>query len=209
METYGVLCKTGSCNVITLNLNRIIQDWCKSIGGVPTVCNQHDSLKLYLINILERVYKYHIAYKTLLYEEEKRGMLTASNAGYISMKDLFSTIGLNGLNEAAEFLGIKCNYNSEYKDFCNLILGTISEQNKLHSTKEFKFNTEIVPAEQLGSRNYNWDKADGYKVPENRVIFICRKIIQYLFLINLNCTVENLLLIVMAEWGCIVISILI
>lgn len=163
--------KTGSCNVITLNLNRIIQDWCKSIGGVPTVGNQHDSLKLYLINILERVYKYHIAYKTLLYEEEKRGMLTASNAGYISMKDLFSTIGLNGLNEAAEFLGIKCNYNSEYKDFCNLILGTISEQNKLHSTKEFKFNTEIVPAEQLGSRNYNWDKADGYKVPENRVLY--------------------------------------
>ena len=163
--------KTGSCNVITLNLNRIIQDWCKSIGGVPTVGNQYDSLKLYLINILERVYKYHIAYKTLLYEEEKRGMLTASNAGYISMKDLFSTIGLNGLNEAAECLGIKCNYNSEYKDFCNLILGTISEQNKLHSTKEFKFNTEIVPAEQLGSRNYNWDKADGYKVPENRVLY--------------------------------------
>ena len=163
--------KTGSCNVITLNLNRIIQDWCKSIGGVPTVGNQHDSLKFYLINILERVYKYHIAYKTLLYEEEKRGMLTASNAGYISMKDLFSTIGINGLNEAAEFLEIKCNYNSEYKDFCNLILGTISEQNKLHSTKEFKFNTEIVPAEQLGSRNYNWDKADGYKVPENRVLY--------------------------------------
>ena len=163
--------KTGSCNVITLNLNRIIQDWCKSIGGVPTAGNQYDSLKFYLINILERVYKYHIAYKTLLYEEEKRGMLTASNAGYISMKDLFSTIGINGLNEAAEFLGIKCNYNSEYKDFCNLILGTISEQNKLHSTKEFKFNTEIVPAEQLGSRNYNWDKADGYKVPENRVLY--------------------------------------
>ena len=163
--------KTGSCNVITLNLNRIIQDWCRSIGGVPMIGNQHDSLKFYLINILERVYKYHIAYKTLLYEEEKRGMLTASNAGYISMKDLFSTIGLNGLNEAAEFLGIKCNYNSEYKDFCNLILGTISEQNKLHSTKEFKFNTEIVPAEQLGSRNYNWDKADGYKVPENRVLY--------------------------------------
>ena len=163
--------KTGSCNVITLNLNRIIQDWCKSIGGIPTVGNQYDSLKFYLINILERVYKYHIAYKTLLYEEEKRGMLTASNAGYISMKDLFSTIGINGLNEAAEFLGIKCNYNSEYKDFCNLILGTISEQNKLHSTKEFKFNTEIVPAEQLGSRNYNWDKADGYKVPENRVLY--------------------------------------
>ena len=182
METYGVLCKTGSCNVITLNLNRIVQDCAVENGylydGVKTNClgisldgRFPTKLKEYLIQILERVYKYHIAYKTLLYEEEKRGMLTASNAGYISMKDLFSTIGLNGLNEAAEFLGIKCNYNVEYKDFCNLILGTISEQNKLHSTKEFKFNTEIVPAEQLGSRNYNWDKADGYKVPENRVLY--------------------------------------
>lgn len=165
--------KTGSCNVITLNLNRIIQDCNKSYGLLRNGGWQENTsfIKEYLTNILERVYKYHIAYKTLLYEEEKRGMLTASNAGYISMKDLFSTIGLNGLNEAAEFLGIKCNYNSEYKDFCNLILGTISEQNKLHSTKEFKFNTEIVPAEQLGSRNYNWDKADGYKVPENRVLY--------------------------------------
>ena len=77
------------------------------------------------------------------------------------MKDLFSTIGINGINEAAEFLGIKCNYNEDYKEFCRLITGTISEQNKLHSTPSFKFNQEFVPAEQLGSRNYNWDKNDG------------------------------------------------
>ena len=36
---------------------------------------------------------------------EKAGQLTASNAGYISMKKLYSTIGLNGINEAIEFLG--------------------------------------------------------------------------------------------------------
>ena len=61
------------------------------------------------------------------------------------MKDLFSTIGINGINEAAEFLGIKCNYNEDYKEFCRLITGTISEQNKLHSTPLFKFNQEFVP----------------------------------------------------------------
>ena len=72
-------------------------------------------------------------------------MFTASKAGYISMSKLYSTIGLNGINEAAEFLGIKCSYNKQYKDFCQLITGTISELNKKNSTKKFQFNTEFVP----------------------------------------------------------------
>ena len=174
--------KTGSCNVITLNLNRIVQDCAVEndylYDGIKTNCLGISldgrfpiELKKYLIQILERVYKYQIAYKTLLYEEEEKGMMTASTAGYISMKDLFSTIGINGINEAAEFLGIKCTYNKDYKNFCRLITGTISEQNKIHSTPSFKFNQEFVPAEQLGSRNYNWDKQDGYKVPEDRVLY--------------------------------------
>ena len=173
--------KTGSCNVITLNLNRIIQDYFKTVNtnyfGASGILYQDiteedmEGFKRYFVDILERVYKYHIAYKTLLYEEEEKGMLTSSTAGYISMRDLFSTIGINGINEAAEFLGIECTYNEDYKNFCRLITGTISEQNKLHSTSSFKFNQEFVPAEQLGSRNYNWDKKDGYKVPEDRVLY--------------------------------------
>ena len=166
---------TGSCNVITLNINRIIQDWCNSIGGIPTVGNQHDSLKFYLINILDRVYKYHIAYKTMLYDIEDAGMLTSSKAGYIYMKKLYSTIGLNGINEAAEFLGIKCSYNEEYKEFCRLITSTIKEQNKLHNIHDkkrpFLFNQEFVPAESLGAKNYNWDKEDGYVVNPDRVLY--------------------------------------
>lgn len=173
--------KTGSCNVITLNLNRIIQDYFKTVDtnyfGASGILYQDiteedmEGFKRYFVDILERVYKYHIAYKTLLYEEEEKGMMTSSTAGYISMRDLFSTIGINGINEAAEFLGIECTYNEDYKNFCRLITGTISEQNKLHSTSSFKFNQEFVPAEQLGSRNYNWDKKDGYKVPEDRVLY--------------------------------------
>lgn len=179
--------QTGSANVITLNLNRIIQDWWHSINkvvtdnGVTITVGNPDwkledfayknSIKAYLISILERVYKYHIAYKTLLYEVEDAGMLNASTAGYINMHKLFSTIGINGLNEAAEFLGIKCNYNEEYKEFCRLITGTISEQNKIHSSKDFQFNTELVPAEGLSSKNYNWDKSDGYWVPEDRNLY--------------------------------------
>ena len=81
----------------------------------------------------------------MLYDIEDDGMLTSSKAGYIYMKKLYSTIGLNGINEAAEFIGLKCSYNNDYKDFCRLITGAISEQNKLHSTPLFKFNQEFVP----------------------------------------------------------------
>ena len=165
--------KTGSCNVITLNLNRIVQDFCKeSILFNREKTFSPIEFEDYLTNILERVYKYHIAYKTMLYEVEKKGMFTYSNANYISIKDLFSTIGLNGINEAAMFLGIDVSYNEAYKNFCNLITGIISKQNKLHSTKEFRFNSEFVPAESLGAKNFNWDKEEGYVVPnDGRVLY--------------------------------------
>lgn len=152
---------TGSCNVITLNMNRIIQDYfrehvamedikvgeCKHLWKqLPEVKN---SFVEYLTNILNRVYKYHIAYKTMLYDLEDRGMITASNGGYIYISKLYSTIGINGLNEAARFLGLEVSNNSEYIEFLQLILGTIKEQNKLHSIKDrkrpFLFNSEVVP----------------------------------------------------------------
>lgn len=159
---------TGSCNVITLNINRIVQDWIKS----PLTPDELDSgeewankFKQYLIPILERVYKYHIAYKTILYDWEDAGMFTCCNAGYIHIKKLYSTIGINGLNEAAEFLGLKVNNNEEYIKFLQLILSTIKEQNTKHSINDkkrpFLFNSEVVPAESLASKNYNWDKKDG------------------------------------------------
>lgn len=170
--------KTGSCNVISLNMNRIVQDWCisefgEAIPGVKT--SKLDSFRTYLIGILERVYKYHIAYKTMLYEWEAAGMFASSNGGYIQIKDLFSTVGINGLNEAAEFLGFKVSNNSSYISFLQLVLGTIKEQNALHSIrnkkKPFLFNSEVVPAEGLGVKNYNWDKEDGYWVPEDRNLY--------------------------------------
>lgn len=163
--------KTGSCNVITLNISRIVQDFCRDHYNGPDREKWIREFKVYLTDILERVYKYHIAYKTILYEWEERGMFNASTAGYIGMRDLFCTIGINGINEAARFLGMKVSYNEDYKQFCRLITGTISEQNKLHNSKKFKFNTELVPAEGLSSKNYNWDKEDGYWVPNDTKIY--------------------------------------
>ena len=174
---------TGSCNVITLNINRIVQDWWRTVGimqldhtNVPKITdNNKNTLIEYLIEILKRVYKYHIAYKTMLYDLEDRGMFAASNGGYIYISKLYSTIGINGLNEAARFLGLEVSNNKDYIAFLQLILGTIKEQNKLHSIHDdkrpFLFNSEVVPAEGLGGKNYRWDKEDGYIVPEDENLY--------------------------------------
>lgn len=178
---------TGSCNVITLNINRIVQDCANKhdyFSEIPLVERArlisvkgrfYDVLKQDLVNILERAYKYHIAFKTMLYELEDKGMFAASNGGYIHISKLYSTIGINGLNEAARFLGMTVGNNKEYIEFLQLVLGTIKEQNKIHSihdvNRPFLFNSEVVPAEGLGGKNYNWDKEDGYWVPEDENLY--------------------------------------
>lgn len=168
--TNGLLGEaTGSKSVITLNLNRIVQDFCKE-NNIDSSFSPHfkKNFNLYLISILERVYKYHTAYNTILWDLYDAGMLPVYKAGFISLNQQYLTIGINGLNEAWMFLGGECNYNENYKEFCNYILSTIKEQNTKHRTVKTRFNTEFVPAESLGVKNYNWDKADGYWVPEGR-----------------------------------------
>ena len=167
--------KTGSCNVITLNMNRIVQDFMRAYDHKEWNSTTSVQFRGWLIGILDRVYKYHMAYKTMLYEWEDKKMFASSNGGYINIKDLYSTIGINGLNEAAEFLGYKVSNNPGYIGFLQLVLGTIKEQNTIHSIHDtkrpFLFNSEVVPAEGLGGKNYNWDKEDGYWVPEDRNLY--------------------------------------
>lgn len=168
---------TGSANVITLNLNRIVQDWHKSVASPNpfSLTYYKDSIKEYLINILERVYKYQIAYKTILYEMEEKGMYSSSNAGYIYMKKLYCTIGVIGYCEAAQYLGLEINNNKEYKEFLKVIFETIQEQNKLHSIHDkkrpFVFNLEAIPGENLAVKLYEQDKKDGYYVPEDQNLY--------------------------------------
>jgi ribonucleoside-triphosphate reductase len=168
---------TGSCNVITLNINRIVQD-CDRAYGLKRNGGWKENtsfLRDYLVGILERVYKYHIAFKTMLYDLEDKGMFAASNGGYIHISKLYSTIGINGLNEAARFLGLEVGNNPEYIEFLQLILGTIKEENKKHSIHDrkrpFLFNSEVVPAEGLGGKNYRWDLQDGYVVPDDENLY--------------------------------------
>lgn len=138
---------TGSINVITINMNRLVQDG-------------RD-----LSTEVQKIHKYQVAYRRLIEEYKAAGALPVYDAGFISLDKQFLTLGVNGLAEAAEFLGIEVGNNPKYKDFVRAQLQVIYEQNRTAS-KHFKcqFNTEFVPAENLGVKNAKWDKQDGYVV---------------------------------------------
>lgn len=177
---------TGSKNVITLNLNRIIQNIANSTGisspkwgTIPEGTTDWNENNLYiktvikneLIEILNRVYKYQTAYNEILKDLYNADLLTVYKAGFIDMKKQYLTIGINGLNQAAEYIGIKCNKNKEYEEFCNFIFSTIKEQNQKHKTKELMFNTEFTPCESAAIKMYNRDKKDGYWVPSDTNLY--------------------------------------
>ena len=165
---------TGSKSVITLNYNRILQNFVKEKydGDRDAFKKNREkfmaNFKEYLIPILERVYKYHIAYNDILWDLYNANMLPVYSAGFIHLNKQYLTLGINGINEAWMYLGGKCNYNEDYLYFTTQITGLMKEQNSLHKTKKEMFNSEFVPAESLGIKNYKWDKLDGYWVPEGR-----------------------------------------
>ena len=168
--------QTGSKSVITLNLNRITQDWSNMMKRLNSgdwtqerARESYPDLSEYITTILERVFKYQVAYNELLWDMYNSNLLPVYKAGFIDLDKQYLTLGINGLNQAAEFLGIKCNNNKEYKEFCNIIFSTFKNFNAAHNGKHFghkvTLNTECVPAESLAIKNYNWDKADNYWIP--------------------------------------------
>ena len=166
--------QTGSKSVISLNLSRIVQNAVKDFDNPQDRLEKdaiYEAIRNYLIDVLGRVYIYHNAYNQLLWDMYEAKLMPAYDAGFIHLDKQYLTIGLNGLNQAAEFLGLKCTKNKQYGEFCHMIFGTVKEQNALHKTKHTMFNTEQVPAESLAVKNYNWDKEDGYWVPEDTNLY--------------------------------------
>ncbi|UMB54848.1 anaerobic ribonucleoside-triphosphate reductase [Lutibacter sp. A64] len=141
---------TGSINVITLNMSRLIQ--------------KGNNLK----TEITKIQKYQVAYRSLIEEYKNAGMLPVYDAGFISLDKQFLTIGINGMVEAAESQGIKVSNSMAYKEFVSKHLKIIYDANKeAKKTYGFMFNTEFVPAENLGVKNAKWDKEDGLFVPRD------------------------------------------
>lgn len=148
---------TGSKSVMTLNINRLVQD----------AVNKNLNILNYLREQVKKVHKYQRAYNELLKEYLKGGLLPVYSAGFISLEKQYLTVGINGVVEAAEFLGIEISDNPMYKEFIQSLLNVIATENRRARTKELMFNTEFVPAEGLGVKHARWDKEAGYVVPRD------------------------------------------
>lgn len=156
---------TGSKAVITININRLVQDVKKKSDK-----NNLDfdiELDKAIRSQVDDIHKYLNAFNEILKDEQASGLLPIYDAGYISLPKQYLTIGINGLVEGAEFLGIKVAPNPEYFNYCKSILAPIQDENKKARTAEIMFNTEYVPAENLGVKNAEWDRKAGYYVPRD------------------------------------------
>ena len=148
---------TGSKSVLTINLNRCIQ----------YAVNHKMVYTEYLSEVIDLCHKVQLAYNENLKELQKSGMLPLFDAGYINIGRQYLTIGVNGLVEAAEFLGIQINDNPEYLRYVQTVLGLVEKYNKQYRTKEVLFNCEMIPAENVGVKHAKWDREDGYFVPRD------------------------------------------
>ena len=179
---------TGSKSVMSMNLPRLIQNatrkyfestgWLLEDGkNIKEQGLKYDKEKLYeyirneVRELTERVHKYQTAFNETIKDFLEAKMLDVYSAGFIDMKKQYLTVGVNGITDAAEFLGIQVSVNDEYKEFVNNILETINIANRKDRTRECMFNTEFVPAENLAAKNYKWDKKDGYWVSPNRNLY--------------------------------------
>ena len=171
---------TGSKSVMTINLNRLIQDAARKYfkqekglvmpKGSALERKSYDKEKLYeyireaVTEHTVRVHKYQTAFNEIIKDFLKADMLDVYRAGFIDMRKQYLTIGVNGLTDAAEFLGLEINPNEDYREFVNMLLETINVANRKDRTPDCMFNTEFVPGENLSGKNYKWDKKDGYFV---------------------------------------------
>ena len=148
---------TGSKSVLTVNLNRCVQE----------AVRRGESYLDFLEDIVDHCHKVQLAYNENLKFLQGKGMLPLFDAGYINIKRQYLTIGVNGLVEAAEFLGIPINDNPDYLKFVQDVLGLVEKYNKKYRSNDVMFNCEMIPAENVGVKHAKWDREDGYVVPRD------------------------------------------
>lgn len=176
---------TGSKCVMTIDLNRAIQDATfkyyednnivyikgeRLKNGVDKE-EVHKYIKNYITELTERVHKYLTSFNAIVKDFYDANMLPVYSAGFIDMRKQYLTVGVNGLTDAAEFMGLEITPNEDYEEFANLILETINICNRKDKTRDCMYNTEFIPGENVSYKHYEWDKKDGYFVSDKHMMY--------------------------------------
>ena len=157
---------TGSINVITININRLVQDALKDYEETDYEKKLEVIRKAVTLQT-RKIHSYQIATKSYFDDLRRDKMIPIYDAGFVQMEKQFLTVGINGLTEGAEFLGLEIGRNDPYEKYIVAIVKTIDDLNRQAKTKDYMFNLEMVPAENLGVKFAKWDKKAGYKVNRN------------------------------------------
>lgn len=155
---------TGSKCVMTININRLIQNAKMHAGNRM---GSFDWISDAVSEQVEKIHQYLRAFNEIVKEMRDAHMISIYDAGFIAPEKQYLTVGINGLVEGAEFLGLKITNNPAYNSYVNAIMEPIYRLNKRDRTDELMWNCEMVPAENLGVKNAAWDKKDGYYVPRS------------------------------------------
>lgn len=136
---------TGSKCVMTININRLVQDALKGYD-YATLDEELELIRKRVDMMTNNVHKYLSAFNALVKDAQAHHMIPLYDAGFVTPEKQYLTVGVNGFVEGAEFLGIEINDNPKYSKYVDTILGTIYELNKRDRTKDMMFNTEFVPS---------------------------------------------------------------
>ena len=171
---------TGSKCVMTMDVNRLVQNVLRNheIDNTEQVTQSLEADPALMSTLLsdisdavsvqvEKLHKYLTAFNQIVLDMRDNHMISIYDSGFIAPEKQYLTVGINGLIEGAEYLGIKISDNDEYAAYVNAIMEPIFEANKAAKTETIMFNTEMVPAENLGVKFAKWDKKDGYSVPRD------------------------------------------
>lgn len=151
---------TGSKCVMTINVNRLVQN---AIWDDPM-----NDIREAMSVMVDKVHKYLLAFNAILKERREAGLLPVYDAGFVTPEKQYLTVGINGFIEGAESLGIEPDAdNPDYIAFAEAVFQPIYEANREARSEGIMWNTEMVPAENLGVKNASWDRAEKLFVPRD------------------------------------------
>jgi ribonucleoside-triphosphate reductase len=145
--------KIGSLGVVTLNIPRIA---IKAKGNI-------DNFTELLTDLVETGIKINNTKRFLLKKRISSKSLPLYELGFMSLDTQYSTIGVTGLNEACEFMGLNI-LNQDGQDFIIKLLDTINTLNDKAAKKyNSPHNLEQTPSENSAIKMAAKDKLLGYQ----------------------------------------------